>query len=229
VSTALQAGYRHIDTPQMYGNEAEAGEAIARPGLDRGEVFVTSKLGNDAHEPGDARRAIGETLKALGTRPADLFLIHWPLPGRYGGDFTATWRVPEEACREGRARPDRGRGLAAATRTSSTAASPARAVRDARQAPETASTVAPPCPSGRPVALSPRGGTAIRRALTSIVVARISAGMTVLGCLSTRRLVRASRNLRSGWHRSIKISYRRWSWLDAGAAVGASLGCLPRV
>jgi aldo/keto reductase family protein len=100
VSTALQAGYRHIDTPQMYGNEAEAGEAIARPGLDRGEVFVTSKLGNDAHEPGDARRAIGETLKALGTRPADLFLIHWPLPGRYGGDFTATWRVPEEACRE---------------------------------------------------------------------------------------------------------------------------------
>ena len=51
VSTALQAGYRHIDTAQMYGNEAEVGEAIAKSGLDRGEVFVTSKLGNGAHEP----------------------------------------------------------------------------------------------------------------------------------------------------------------------------------
>ena len=51
VSTALEAGYRHIDTAEMYGNEAEVGEAIARSGLDRGEVFVTSKLSNDAHEP----------------------------------------------------------------------------------------------------------------------------------------------------------------------------------
>jgi len=49
VSTALEAGYRHIDTAEMYGNEAEVGEAIARSGLDRGEVFVTSKLSNDAH------------------------------------------------------------------------------------------------------------------------------------------------------------------------------------
>ncbi len=104
VSTALQAGYRHIDTAEMYGNEAEVGEAIARSGLDRGEVFVTSKLGNDAHEPGDARRAFDETLKALGTEYVDLFLIHWPLPGRYGGDFAATWRVLEETYREGRAR-----------------------------------------------------------------------------------------------------------------------------
>ncbi len=104
VSTALQAGYRHIDTAQMYGNEAEVGEAIARSGLDRGEVFVTSKLGNDAHEPDDARQALDETLKALGTGYVDLFLIHWPLPTRYGGDFAATWRVLEEAYREGRAR-----------------------------------------------------------------------------------------------------------------------------
>ena len=104
VSTALQAGYRHIDTAQMYGNEAEVGEAIARSGLDRGEVFVTSKLGNDAHEPGDARQAFDGTLKALGTEYVDLFLIHWPLPTRYGGDFVQTWRVLEEAYREGRAR-----------------------------------------------------------------------------------------------------------------------------
>ena len=104
VSTALQAGYRHIDTAEMYGNEAEVGEAIARSGLDRGEVFVTSKLGNDAHEPDNARQAFDETLKALGTEYVDLFLIHWPLPARYGGDFVQTWRVLEEAYRQGRAR-----------------------------------------------------------------------------------------------------------------------------
>ncbi|HEY1664249.1 MAG TPA: aldo/keto reductase [Trebonia sp.] len=104
VSTALQAGYRHIDTAEMYGNEAEVGEAIARSGLDRGEVFVTSKLGNDAHEPDNARQAFDETLKALGTEYVDLFLIHWPLPARYGGDFVQTWRVLEDAYRQGRAR-----------------------------------------------------------------------------------------------------------------------------
>ena len=82
VSTALEAGYRHIDTAEMYGNEAEVGEAIARSGLDRGEIFVTSKLSNDAHEPDDARRAFEGTLKALGTEYVDLFLIHWPLPTR---------------------------------------------------------------------------------------------------------------------------------------------------
>jgi 2,5-diketo-D-gluconate reductase A len=104
VGTALQAGYRHIDTAQMYGNEAEVGEAIASSGLDRGEVFVTSKLSNEAHEPDDARKAFEGTLKALGTGYVDLFLIHWPLPTRYGGDFVQTWRVLEEVYREGRAR-----------------------------------------------------------------------------------------------------------------------------
>ena len=104
VSTALEAGYRHIDTAQMYGNEAEVGQAIASSGLDRGEVFVTSKLSNDAHEPDDARQAFDGTLKALGTGYVDLFLIHWPLPARYGGDFVQTWQVLEEAYRQGRAR-----------------------------------------------------------------------------------------------------------------------------
>jgi len=104
VSTALEAGYRHIDTAEMYGNEAEVGEAIARSDLDRGEVFVTSKLDNDAHEPDDARHAFDATLKALGTDYVDLFLIHWPLPARYGGDFVQTWRALEEFYREGRAR-----------------------------------------------------------------------------------------------------------------------------
>ena len=104
VSTALEAGYRHIDTAEMYRNEAEVGEAVAKSGLDRGEVFITSKLKNDAHEPDEARQAFEETLKALGTDYVDLFLIHWPLPTRYGGDFVQTWRTLEEFYREGRAR-----------------------------------------------------------------------------------------------------------------------------
>jgi len=104
VSRALEAGYRHIDTAEMYGNEAEVGEAIAASGLDRGEVFVTSKLNNDAHEPDAAREAFDGTLKALGVDYVDLFLIHWPLPTRYDGDFVSTWKTLEEFYREGRAR-----------------------------------------------------------------------------------------------------------------------------
>ena len=104
VSNALAAGYRHIDTAEMYGNEREVGEAIARSGLDRAEVFVTSKLNNDAHQPDDAQRAFDETLKALGFDYVDLFLIHWPLPTRYDGDYVSTWRTLEEFYRDGRAR-----------------------------------------------------------------------------------------------------------------------------
>jgi len=104
VSTALEAGYRHIDTAEMYGNEAEVGEAVAASGLDRSEVFLTSKLNNDAHEPDAAREAFEETLKALGVDYVDLFLIHWPLPMRYDGDFVSTWKTLEEFYREGRAR-----------------------------------------------------------------------------------------------------------------------------
>jgi 2,5-diketo-D-gluconate reductase A len=104
VGTALATGYRHIDTAEMYGNEREVGEAVAKSGLDRADVFITSKLDNDAHQPDDARRAFDGTLAALGTDYVDLFLIHWPLPTRYGGDFVSTWKVLEEFYREGRAR-----------------------------------------------------------------------------------------------------------------------------
>jgi 2,5-diketo-D-gluconate reductase A len=104
VSSALEAGYRHVDTAEMYGNEAEVGEAIAASGLDRAEVFITSKLNNDAHEPDAAREAFDGTLKALGVDYVDLFLIHWPLPTRYDGDFVSTWKTLEEFYREGRAR-----------------------------------------------------------------------------------------------------------------------------
>ena len=104
VAEALEAGYRHIDTAEMYGNEAEVGAAIAGSGLDRGEVFVTSKLNNGFHRPDDARRAFGESLDALGFDYLDLFLIHWPLPTRYGGDYVSTWQTLEEFYRDGRAR-----------------------------------------------------------------------------------------------------------------------------
>ena len=104
VSTALKAGYRHIDTAEMYGNEREVGEAVAKSGLDRADIFVTSKLSNDAHLPEDARLAFELSLQELGFDYLDLFLIHWPLPTRYDGDFVSTWQTLEEFYRDGRAR-----------------------------------------------------------------------------------------------------------------------------
>jgi 2,5-diketo-D-gluconate reductase A len=67
-------------------------------------VYITSKLNNGFHEPDEARRAMAGTLEALGYDYVDLFLIHWPLPTLYGGDFVSTWRTMEEFKREGRAR-----------------------------------------------------------------------------------------------------------------------------
>src|ERR1022692_958180 len=80
VGRALQAGYRHIDTAQMYGNEKEPGGPTGRSGLARGDVFVTTKLNNGHPRPDDARRAFDGSLEALGVDYIDLFLIHWPLP-----------------------------------------------------------------------------------------------------------------------------------------------------
>jgi len=104
VGEALRIGYRHIDTAEMYGNEREVGEGIRASGLDRGDIFVTSKLNNSFHEPDDARRAFDETLSELGFDYVDLFLIHWPLPTLYNGDFVSTWKTMEEFKVDGRAR-----------------------------------------------------------------------------------------------------------------------------
>ena len=99
---ALEVGYRHIDTAQMYGNEKEVGEAIAASGLQRGDVFVTSKLNNSFHDHDAALAAFDRTLEALGFEYIDLFLIHWPLPAV--GDFVETWKALEEIHKSGRAR-----------------------------------------------------------------------------------------------------------------------------
>ncbi len=104
VGKALEIGYRHIDTAEMYGNEKGVGEAVRASGLDRGDVFVTSKLNNGFHEPQDARDAFERTLSELGFDYVDLFLIHWPLPTLYDGDFVSTWKTLEEFHRDGRAR-----------------------------------------------------------------------------------------------------------------------------
>jgi 2,5-diketo-D-gluconate reductase A len=104
VAHALRVGYRHIDTAEMYGNEREVGEAIRASGIPRSEIFVTSKLNNGYHEPDEARRAFDATLKALGDDYVDLFLIHWPLPTLYDGDFVSTWKVLEGFKADGRAR-----------------------------------------------------------------------------------------------------------------------------
>ena len=101
---ALDVGYRHIDTAEMYRNEAGVGEAIRGSGLSREEVFITSKLSNACHHPDDARKAFEHTLSALGFDYVDLFLIHWPLPTLYNGDFVSTWKVMEEFKAQGRAR-----------------------------------------------------------------------------------------------------------------------------
>jgi 2,5-diketo-D-gluconate reductase A len=100
--SALEVGYRHIDTAEMYGNEKQVGEAIRASGLDRGELFVTSKLNNGYHAYDDALRAFDATLRALGDDYVDLFLIHWPMPDV--GDYVETWRAMERILASGGAR-----------------------------------------------------------------------------------------------------------------------------
>ena len=104
VKTALDIGYRHIDTAEMYGNEKEVGEGIRASGIPRDEIFVTSKLNNSFHEPDAARKAFDTTLSDLGFDYIDLFLIHWPLPTQYGGDYVSTWNTMIEFAKSGRSK-----------------------------------------------------------------------------------------------------------------------------
>jgi 2,5-diketo-D-gluconate reductase A len=100
-TTALEIGYRHIDTAQMYGNEREVGIAVRESGLPREQVFVTSKLNNNRLERDDILRSFDASLSALGFEYLDLFLIHWPLPAV--ADYVARWKVMEEIYASGRA------------------------------------------------------------------------------------------------------------------------------
>ena len=103
VTQALEVGYRHIDTAQMYGNEEGVGRALASAGIPREELYVTTKLNNGFHRPDDARREFAASLEKLGLDRVDLFLIHWPLPTQYDGDFVSTWETLAEFARDGRA------------------------------------------------------------------------------------------------------------------------------
>jgi len=102
VGTALDVGFRHIDTAQGYQNEAEVGEAIANSGLARDEVYVTSKLTNSMHARDDVLRSFDETLAKLRLDKLDLFLIHWPVPTQYDGDYVSTWKAMLELVEDGR-------------------------------------------------------------------------------------------------------------------------------
>ncbi len=102
VRAAFDAGYRHIDTAQAYGNEEGVGKALGESGLSREEVFVTTKLANDRHGETDAARALEESLRRLGTDYVDLYLIHWPQPAE--NRYVETWRGLEKVLAEGRAR-----------------------------------------------------------------------------------------------------------------------------
>ncbi|WP_420079080.1 aldo/keto reductase [Streptomyces sp. JL4002] len=105
VGTALEAGYRSIDTAAIYGNERGTGKALAASGVDRAELFVTTKLWNGPQQKwgrDEVLRAFDDSLGKLGLDHVDLYLIHWPRPMR--DDFVAIWKAFEEIAESGRAR-----------------------------------------------------------------------------------------------------------------------------
>ncbi|HET7509469.1 MAG TPA: aldo/keto reductase [Solirubrobacterales bacterium] len=102
VEEALGVGYRHIDTAAAYRNEAGVGAAIAASGVRREDVFVTTKLWNSEQGYDSTLRAFEKSLERLGTGNVDLYLIHWPLPGK--DLFLDTWRAFERIREEGGAR-----------------------------------------------------------------------------------------------------------------------------
>jgi diketogulonate reductase-like aldo/keto reductase len=102
VRTALAVGYRHIDTAAVYRNETGVGRAIRESGVPREEIFLTTKVWNDAQREGPeaVRRAFDDSLAKLGVDTIDLYLVHWPVAGRW----MDTWRVLEDLYEQGRCR-----------------------------------------------------------------------------------------------------------------------------
>jgi 2,5-diketo-D-gluconate reductase A len=101
VESALDAGYRHIDTAAFYENERGVGEGVRRSGLDRSEVFVTTKVWWTENGYDSTLRSFDGSLQRLGFESVDLFLIHWPAPK--SDRYVETWRALERVRDEGRA------------------------------------------------------------------------------------------------------------------------------
>ncbi|MDR1106681.1 MAG: aldo/keto reductase [Treponema sp.] len=108
VKAALAAGYRHVDTAAIYGNEESVGAAIRESGVPRKELFITTKLWNDEHGYENTLRAFDASMKKLGLDYLDLYLIHWPNPVRFRKDWkganAGTWKAFEELHKAGKIR-----------------------------------------------------------------------------------------------------------------------------
>ena len=102
VVAALDAGYRHVDTARLYGNEAGVGRALAASDVDRDDVFVTTKVWNTDHGRDATLTAFDGSMGRLGLDVLDLFLIHWPVPGR--DRYVETWQALRELRDAGRVR-----------------------------------------------------------------------------------------------------------------------------
>ncbi|MFV0557683.1 MAG: aldo/keto reductase [Enterococcus sp.] len=108
VVAAIKAGYRHIDTAAIYGNEVSVGEGIKESGVAREELFITTKLWNDKHSYELAKEALAESLEKLDLDYVDLYLIHWPNPIDFRADWAGAnagaWKAMEEALAAGKVR-----------------------------------------------------------------------------------------------------------------------------
>ena len=108
VKAAIEAGYRHIDTAEMYENEDSVGKAIKESGIDRKELFITSKLSNQAHGYEKTMEAFEGTMEKLGLDYLDMFLIHWPNPIAFRDHWqeanAGSWKAFEELYKAGRIR-----------------------------------------------------------------------------------------------------------------------------
>jgi diketogulonate reductase-like aldo/keto reductase len=100
VGSALQQGYRHIDTAALYRNERGVGRAVRESGIPRGEIFVTTKVWNDDIRAGRIEQACADSLKKLGLDYVDLYLLHWPIKGKHH----EAWRAMEKIYRSGQAK-----------------------------------------------------------------------------------------------------------------------------